>query len=177
MGLSLAGLVMILIGSALVRMSPKIYAIPTDSMSPTILPGDHIFCARPSKPVSQLARGTLITYDATLLGPPNAGTRLNRLVGFPGDRIEVVDGELVVNGMRLPSRGGERAQPPRFASPAFASQMPTYPLVVPEGKVFVLGDHYSNSLDSRYLGPIPIQAIQRIALRRVRPFSRVGRIE
>jgi type IV secretory pathway protease TraF len=54
---------------------------------------------------------------------------------------------------------------------------PVYPLKVPADSVFAIGDKYDNSLDSRYLGTIPLSAITHSAKRVVGPAGHAGKIE
>ncbi|BCU75430.1 S26 family signal peptidase [Luteolibacter sp. LG18] len=171
------GLLIVAFVGLLVWVRPKAYRIPTSAMEPTLQGGDTILSGRPLKSGDKLFRGSVVIFD----GPKTrikglGGSQIKRLIALPGDRIEVLNGELTVNGIPLPTRGGEHAKPPGNAyTPAMST--PRYPLVVPEGTAFVLGDHYSNSLDSRYYGLIPIIAIERIAWARLFPMRHAGKIE
>jgi signal peptidase I len=53
----------------------------------------------------------------------------------------------------------------------------TYPLVIPPGEIFTVGDNYGNSLDSRYFGPFPADAITHSADRIVLPSARAGKLD
>ncbi len=75
---------------------------------------------------------------------------IKRVVGLPGDVIEVNNGEIYVNGEVLIE--------------SFDTRPPDYdrygPITVPPGEVFVLGDNRSNSQDSHVIGTVPIRNIE-----------------
>jgi len=74
---------------------------------------------------------------------------VKRVIGLPGEEVQVIKGEVFINGRRLE----EPFQPitGSYTMPA--------PVVVPEGQVFVLGDNRNNSNDSHNWGPLPIENI------------------
>lgn len=163
--------------AALVILAPlvgwiRIYRVPTSSMTPTIQKDDKVLATRIGKPAAQLERNTLVVFDVSKAFPSGTGLRINRLIGLPGDRIEVIGNELWLNGAPLPMRGGLHSSP---AEGKISKVI--YPLVIPPGQIFVLGDNYGNSLDSRYFGPIPAEAVTKTVVLRTSPLSRFGRVE
>jgi signal peptidase I len=136
------------------------FKIPSGSMLPTLLIGDHLL-------VNKFIYGIKIPFSGKLLVPikdPESGDiivfkfprdrsidYIKRVVGVPGDRIEVKDKKLY--------RNGKRAEDPHahFSStavlPASVSPKDNFgPVTVPEGKYFVMGDNRDNSSDSRFWG-------------------------
>lgn len=153
------------------------FRIPSDSMMPTLLDGDFIFV---NKYVYGL-RLPVLNTRIVALGEPQRGdvvvfrkpsdpstNYIKRLVGLPGDTIEVRDKRVYVNGSVLPIEvdgvySGHRHDGARIAVerigttehrvlylPGRESREGTY--VVPEGHFFFMGDNRDNSQDSRYEG-------------------------
>ena len=90
---------------------------------------------------------------------------VKRVVAGPGDVVEVRDGAVFVNGLRLDDAnfvGGNR--------PAYELG----PLAVPPGQLFVLGDNRDNSTDSRSFGPVEEDAIVGRAFLKVWPLGDLG---
>lgn len=94
---------------------------------------------------------------------------IKRVIGVYGDIINIQNGYIYVNG---------QLQEEQYANGStFSSSNISYPVEVPEGKVFVLGDNRENSLDSRDLGFINVIQIKGKAIFRILPTSRFGLVE
>jgi signal peptidase I len=121
------------------------YVIPTGSMRPTIHEGDRVLGSKFHYHLFEPARGEVVVFRppeevrAAMAEPVDRYVK--RVVGIPGDLVEIRDGLVFVNG--------EALDEPYLADP------PSYrmaPVRVPEGKLFVLGDNRDQSFDSHAWG-------------------------
>ncbi len=92
--------------------------------------------------------------DVVVFTPPEPGDQkpyIKRVIGLPGDHVQVTANEVLVNGIPLdePYIGNYRNDCESV------SNFPYCDVTVPEGHYFVMGDHRSNSQDSRYFGVVP----------------------
>jgi signal peptidase I len=155
------------------------YRMQTGSMAPTILPGDWIMVDKRIDHASKnlgLKRGELVVFKY----PKNKSMRfIKRIIGLPGDKIELRAMELYVNGKKWTAQGvpqlkGRGEENIKDGTIAFDEKgdSGTYGVVylkgaerndisvsVPEGCCFVLGDNRDNSADSRHWGFVPLMDI------------------
>lgn len=124
----------------------KPFTIHQVSMQPTLLEGDRILLNRLSYHFRDPESGDIIVFHS----PVTEGEDLvKRVVAVAGDRVEIRDGSLYVNG--------ERRVEPYLMEQDFRGELEE--TLVPEGMVFVMGDNRNNSGDSRYFGPIDNESI------------------
>ncbi|CAN5648108.1 signal peptidase I [soil metagenome] len=118
----------------------EVLFIPSGSMAPTLEAGDRVLAEKLAYRISEPRRGDLAVFEA------DGALNVKRVAGLAGDRVEIRDGVLHVNGEpRREPYVDRRLNDGNFFGPE----------KVPEGHVFVLGDNRQNSLDSRSLGSIP----------------------
>lgn len=89
---------------------------------------------------------------------------IKRIIGLPGDEIKIEEGQVYINGELL-----EEAY---VKGETYADAL-EFPLIVPEGKVFVMGDNREVSLDSRQLGFIDYKQIEGKAVARIWPLDKL----
>lgn len=123
------------------------FSIPSASMSPTLQPGDHILVTPtpPFLPARSPERGEVVVFRNPAAG---AGYFVKRVVAVSGDHLEIRDGRVFLNSERLDERyvDGERSE-------GMVAE------IVPEGYVFVMGDHRSDSIDSRNWGLLETERV------------------
>lgn len=132
-----------------------------DSMIPTLLNGESLGVEKVSRYSSLPARGEIVIVT----DPDNSETLVKRVVGLPGDTIEVKNSKLYINGK-------EQSEPYISKSPYNDMKAVT----VPEDTVFVMGDNRANSKDSRFFGPVDRDLIMGHALFVIWPFTQIHSI-
>lgn len=127
------------------------YKIPTGSMIPTLLVGDRIFVDKISFRFKEPQRGDIVVFKYPL---DKKKDFVKRLVAFGGEKVEIKDGQVLINGQKL-------------ENPASFSQRFYYNrsewdygkegqvIGVPGDHLFVLGDNSAQSSDSRNWGFVP----------------------
>lgn len=161
------------------------YRVPTGSMSPTIEIGDHVLTDKtaydirlPFTGIILAETGTPERGDIIVFKYPNDPSQnfVKRLIGIPGDRIEILNGFVQVNGhitlavpeyfdadldrlraLARPFQYQERLGGKEFTVQRIPglSQDQRTACTVPAGQYFVMGDNRDNSADSRSWGFVP----------------------
>ena len=122
--------------------------ISNDAMAPTLVPGDHVLLHKAAYHTAEPERSDVVVYRY----PDEDGKRfLHRVIGIPGDRVEVRAQVVLVNGQLFPETSVQHTD---RASMAGNVRDNLGPVIVPADTYFVMGDNREQSLDSRFLGPI-----------------------
>ncbi|MDB5764942.1 MAG: lepB [Herminiimonas sp.] len=178
------GFLFFLCGMIIVRSAvADWYGVPSSSMYPTLLIGDRIVSNRLAydvkipftdvivKRIADPQRGDIVTF----ISPEDGNRLVKRLIGLPGDMIEMRNERLIVNGIEAsyapaaadaathlaPDYRGQQLvlkeqllgrQRRIIVTPQRTAMRSFGPVVVPEGEYLMLGDNRDNSKDSRYIG-------------------------
>lgn len=193
------GLILAVLAALTIRsLAFEPYNIPSSSMVPSLLIGDYLFItkfdygySRHSFPFSipiipkgrifyvQPERGDVVVFKK----PPEDKTDyIKRIIGLPGDTVQVKNGRLHINDVLVPREeiGQENweTEAGNFRYTRYIETLPngvqhdiyeltdnnqydeTEEFVVPENHFFMMGDNRDNSLDSRKFGPVPAENLE-----------------
>jgi len=139
----------------------EVFYIPTESMVPTLEVSDRVVVNKLIYLFSVPQRGDIVVFES----PDGEMDLVKRVVGVPGDSIEVVGGSLYVNEERWEES---------YLNYELPDTSDYGPITVPEGRVFAMGDNRADSADSRYIGPVPLEYIEGEAFMRVWPLGQLG---
>ncbi len=120
------------------------------SMVPTIQPGEHLLVDKLTPRFDDYSRGDVVVFRAP--GTAQDETPfIKRVIGVGGDRVELEGGAVLVNGVALDE--------------GYIARGPTEPdcgedaWSVPEGELFLMGDHRNQSQDSRCFGTVGVERV------------------
>ncbi len=144
------------------------FKIPSGSMEPTLLVGDHIlvnkflygvkipFIRNTIIPISKPQRGDVIVF---IYPHDTSKDYIKRVIGLPGDRIEIFDQKININGTLYVDKHGVYSEARNGASPNIVKKR-YRPVIVPENHLFVMGDNRDHSSDSRVWGFVPLKSVK-----------------
>ncbi len=128
------------------------------SMLPTLRTEDRVLITRGAK---DLGRG-----DVVVLVTEEGGVSIElvkRVIGLPGDVVDIRGDVAYVGGVPEPSRGQRVVPGHAVTTPA---------VTVPPGEIYVMGDNRPLSEDSRYIGTVPLSGVKGIVVAVFAPFQR-----
>ena len=139
------------------------------SMTPTLTDQERIFI---NKFTYRFGLGSIEHGDTVVFWYPEDKSKsyIKRVIGIPGDRIRIENGQVYVNGRTLV----EDYVPAQNRD--FSSWRDGHEQMVPEGQYFVLGDHRNSSSDSRTWGYVPRENIYGKAVFVYWPLDKLGRL-
>ncbi len=134
-------LILTLVVFLLIRFALPNFRIEGFSMEPNFHDGQYLFVNKLEYFFHPPERGDVVVFL-----PPNSTTRdfIKRIIGLPGERVEILDGVVFINGKKLDE--------PYPLTPGTYSLAP---VLIGEDEYFVLGDNRNNSSDSHSWGTLP----------------------
>jgi signal peptidase I len=149
------------------------YQVQQQSMEQTLEPLQYVLVDKLTPRWDEYNRGDIIVFNPPVTWTPDPTPFIKRVIGEPGDVLEIRDdGYVYVNGVKLDEpytfKNDEGVNEPTQTSPDQTRW------VVPEGELFVMGDHRMASADSRIFGPIGVETVVGRAFLRYWPISTFG---
>ena len=136
------------------------------AMSPTLEAGNQVLVNRAAYILTGVRRGDVIAYRSS--GTVDSGVHVKRVIGLPGETIQIRDGLILINGKTYI----ESREFPNITNPGVAENS----VHLGSDEYFVLGDNRNNSEDSRFadVGNIRKTNIIGRVWFRIRPYTSVG---
>ncbi len=143
------------------------FKIPSGSMKPTLLVGDHIlvnkfiygvkipFVMKTIIPVSEPKRGDIVVF---IYPEDRSKDFIKRAIGVGGDTVEIKNKRIFINGAPYHDNFGVYVD--EFVIPGSMQPRDNYgPVQVPQGTLFVMGDNRDQSYDSRFWGFVDLKDV------------------
>jgi signal peptidase I len=165
-----AGVISPMLSTVYVRQNLlEAFYLPSESMAPTLVRGDHILANKARWRVENIDRSDIVVFR-----PPDHRYQrhVKRVIGLPGDRVIILGNAISVNGQLIPEKPADRGPElgtSRGERPTGKGQFPAQAeadlreQTVAPGMCFVLGDNLANSHDSREYGQVPLGDIIGVA--------------
>lgn len=164
-------IIAILIAVVIRTFIVQAYKIPSRSMVPTLLVGDHLLVnkfvygvkipiiRKTLIPVGEPKRGDIIVFEYP---QDRSKDYIKRVIGVGGDKIEIRNKDIFINDKPYKDSFGVYSDPTVY--PAVVPRDNYGPVVVPQGSLFVMGDNRDESFDSRFWGFVEFQDLEGKAL-------------
>lgn len=163
--------VAVIIGLVIVTFGAQITVVNGSSMETTLHDGDRLIIEKISPRLGKLNRGDIVTINKYPGLELERSPIIKRIVGIEGDRVEIKDGKVYVNGSEL-KEGYINAD----IEGTLEVKQEYSGVTVPEGHIYVLGDNrlWGQSKDSRVFGPVSVEHVGGKAIFRFFPVDKIG---
>ena len=147
------------------------YKVQQSSMERTLLEEQYVLVDKLTPRFDTYKRGDIVVFTppADWVGE-NDTPFIKRVIGVGGDTVEIRDGGVLIDGVALDE--------PYVYEESDGTRQPTNApqdqWLIPEGELFLMGDHREDSADSRAFGPVPVEQVIGRAWLRYWPFDAIG---
>lgn len=167
--LEIAVLILAVVLALLIRFTMFEAALVTsESMMPTLEKDDRVLIDHRSTLRNRWQRGDIVMFDTPPSWSGVPDTLIKRVIGMPGETLEISDGKVYINGKILDEP---------YVNNDSMIRGDTGKTVIPARQYFVMGDNRNNSDDSRDEGPVDDKHIRGRAVWRLSPLSKFGQIQ
>ena len=130
------------------------FKIPSGSMLPTLQIGDHILVSKFLYYFQPIQRGEIIVFKF-----PQDESRdfIKRVIGLPGETLEIRGKQILINGKPLDEPYAVYGD---WSVPRLGDREQFGPIVIPPGRLFMMGDNRDHSMDSRIWGFLDTQKVK-----------------
>ena len=137
------------------------------SMEPTFYGDDRLVVSRVNYLIGEPQRGDILVFNSLVPAEAEVGIMLiKRVVGLPGDTVEMIDQKVHINGLELDENYIKEA--------CQLSRCQDDKWILGEEEYFMMGDNRNNSRDSRRFGPVPFTKVVGQVVLRYWPLSAIG---
>ena len=134
------------------------------SMETTLYDGDNLILNRLAYRFSDPERYDIVVF------PVDDEYYIKRVIGLPGENVDISDGKVMINGKELTSDVYGR-------EPIEYTGMEEVPVTLGEDEYFCMGDNRNNSTDSRDIGPVARKRLEGKVWIRIYPFNKIGHVK
>ncbi len=158
--------IVVIVGALLIALLVRsflfqVFSIPSESMVPTLQPGDRVLVNRLDDDPS---RGEVVVFRRPDTWAGQHNDIIKRVIATGGETVEGRDGDVFVDGVPL----DESYLAEGIVTADFG------PATVPEGEIWVMGDNRPSSSDSRTNGSVPLDRVVGRAVLMIWPPGRIG---
>jgi signal peptidase I len=154
------------------------FYIPSESMTPTLKVGDRVLVNKLSYKLHDVNRGDIVVFEAPEdESTPGVKDLVKRVIGLPGETVELREGQVFVDGIPLEEpylEDGETTTPTQEFADKCAPPVSDTECTVPADSYLVLGDNRNESKDGRVFGPIKESDIVGRVFVRIWPIGDIG---
>ncbi|MEN2777250.1 signal peptidase I [Acetivibrio clariflavus] len=159
----------VLLGVFIVNFVAQITIVNGSSMEKTLHDGDRLIIEKISPRFGNIKRGDIVTIDDPIKLSNDTRPIIKRVIGVEGDRVQIRDGKVFVNGEELKED---------YINGDYTYEVNEQysDVTVEKGHIYVLGDNrlMGMSKDSRTIGTASLEYVTGKALLRFYPFNKIG---